>query len=58
MDLRTVMLMLPLRSLLYVILLIIFKLNKDNPQEVPFWITAKMLQAASFLFITRCLSIR
>ncbi len=54
MDLRTVILMMAIGSLLFGLLLIVFKYKKDNPQEVPFWITAKMLQAfGSFLLYLR-----
>lgn len=54
MDLRTVMLMLAIGSFLFGLLLISFKFNKSNPQKVPFWITAKILQAAgSFMLYYR-----
>ena len=51
MDLRTLMLMLAIGSFLYGLLLIIFKLKRENPQEVPFWITAKILQASGSLML-------
>ena len=51
MDIRTVMLMLAVGSLLFGLLLVIFKFNKNNPQEVPFWIAAKFLQAAGSLIL-------
>ena len=51
MDLRTVMLMLAVGSFLFGLLLVIFKYHKKSPQEVPFWITAKMLQGAGSLML-------
>lgn len=54
MDLRTVMLMLAVGSFLFGLLLIGFKFKKNNPQKVPYWITAKFLQAAgSFMLYYR-----
>lgn len=51
MDLGTVMLMLAIGSLLFGLLLVVFKYKKNNPQEVPFWITAKILQAVGSLML-------
>lgn len=51
MDLRTVMLMMAIGSLLFGLLLIVFKYKKSNPQDVPYWITAKILQAAGSLML-------
>jgi len=51
MDLRTVTLMLAIGSFLFGLLLMIFKLNKSNPQNVPFWIQAKMLQGTGSLML-------
>lgn len=51
MDLRTVMLMLAMGSFLYGLLLAVFKLNKNNPQKVPFWGTAKILQGTGSLIL-------
>ncbi|HHW30741.1 MAG TPA: diguanylate cyclase [Clostridiaceae bacterium] len=51
MDLRTIILMLAIGSFLFGILLIIFKLNKNDPQEVPYWIQAKILQAVGSLLL-------
>lgn len=51
MDLRTVMLMLAVGSFLFGLLLIGFKFKKNNPQKVPYWITAKFLQAAGSLML-------
>ncbi|HHY81995.1 MAG TPA: diguanylate cyclase [Clostridiales bacterium] len=51
MDLRTVMLMLAVGSFLYGLLLVIFKFKTNSFQEVPFWITAKNLQAAGSLLL-------
>lgn len=45
MDLRTVMLMLGFGSFLFGLLLVILKFKRNEPQQVPFWITAKFLQA-------------
>lgn len=54
MDLRTIILMLAVGSFLYGLLLIILRFKKNNPQKVPFWITAKMLQAVGcFLLFYR-----
>jgi len=50
-DLRTVMLMLAMGSFLYGLLLAVFKLNKNNPQKVPFWGTAKILQGTGSLIL-------
>ena len=50
MDLRTVMLLLAIGSFLFGLLLMIFK-YKTNPQEVPFWITAKILQGTGSLIL-------
>jgi len=50
-DTKTVILMLAIGSFLYGLLLIIFKYKKDSPQDVPFWITTKLLQAAGSLLI-------
>jgi len=43
--------MLAIGSFLFGLLLIIFRFNKNNPQKVPFWITAKILQAAGSLML-------
>jgi diguanylate cyclase (GGDEF)-like protein/PAS domain S-box-containing protein len=51
MDLRTVMLMMAIGSFLFGLLLVVFKYKKNNPQEVPFWITAKLLQGAGSLML-------
>jgi diguanylate cyclase (GGDEF)-like protein/PAS domain S-box-containing protein len=51
MDLRTVMLMLAVGSFLYGLLLVVFILKKNSPQKVPFWVSAKMLQAAGSLLL-------
>lgn len=51
MDLRTVMLMLAAGSLLFGLLLVLFQLNRNNPQKVPFWVEAKILQAAGSLML-------
>jgi len=51
MDLRTVMLMLAVGSFLFGLLLVIFKYHKKSPQEVPYWITAKMLQGGGSLML-------
>lgn len=51
MDLRTVILMLAVGSFIYALLLIVFKFNKSNPQEVPCWITAKILQGIGSLML-------
>lgn len=51
MDLRTVMLMLAVGSFLYGLLLAVFKYKKNTPQEVPFWIEAKVLQSAGFFIL-------
>jgi len=55
MELRTVKLLLALGSFLFALLLIAFKYKKKNPQAVPFWISAKMLQAVGsfMLFLAR-----
>jgi len=50
-DIRTVKLMLAVGSFLLGLLLIIFKFKRKNPQEVPFWIRAKMLQAIGSLML-------
>jgi diguanylate cyclase (GGDEF)-like protein/PAS domain S-box-containing protein len=50
-DLRTVVLMLAIGSFLFGILLVLFKYNNSNPQEVPYWITAKFLQAAGSMML-------
>jgi len=48
------MLMLAIGSLLFGLILVVFKLKKNNPQEVPFWIQAKILQSVgSFLLYLR-----
>jgi len=48
------MLMMAIGSLLFGLLLVIFKFNKNNPEKVPFWIPAKFLQAAgSFMLYYR-----
>lgn len=49
MDVRTVMLLLSVGSFLFGLLLIIFKFNKNTPPKVPFWVAAKILQAAGSL---------
>lgn len=51
MELRTVMLMLAVGSFLFGLMLVVFKISQNNPQNVPFWITAKMLQAAGSLML-------
>lgn len=51
MDVKTVMLMLAVGSFLYGLLLIVFKYKKNNPQEVPFWIEAKILLAIGALML-------
>jgi len=51
MDLKTVMLMLAIGSFLYGLLLVVFKYKKNNPQKVPFSITAKILQAVGSLIL-------
>ncbi len=51
MDLRTVMLMLSVGSFIFGLLLVILRFKKNNPQNVPFWIPAKMLQAAGSLLL-------
>ena len=51
MDLRTVMLMLAIGSFLFGLLLLVFKYIKNDPQEVPFWIMAKMLQTVGSLVL-------
>ncbi|MGI6551544.1 MAG: sensor domain-containing diguanylate cyclase [Bacillota bacterium] len=51
MDLRTVMLMLAVGSFLFGLLLIVFRMKKNSPQIVPYWITAKHLQAAGFFML-------
>ena len=54
MDIRTVMLMLAVGSTLFGLLLVIFKLDRNNPHHIPFWTFAKFLQAAgSFLMYLR-----
>jgi len=50
-DLRTVMLMLAAGSFLFGLLLAMFRFNKTNPQKVPFWVEAKILQAAGSLML-------
>jgi diguanylate cyclase (GGDEF)-like protein/PAS domain S-box-containing protein len=53
-ELKTVMLLLAVGSFIFALLLVIFKVNNNNPKEVPYWITAKMLQAAgSFMLFLR-----
>lgn len=51
MELRTVMLMLAIGSYLLGFLLIIFRLNKNNPQNVPYWGLAKILQGTGSLLL-------
>jgi len=51
MDLGTVMLLLSVGSFLFAFLLMIFKFNKNNPQNVPFWIAAKILQGCGSLML-------
>ncbi len=51
MDLGTIILMLAVGSFLFGLLLVVFKYKKSNPQEVPFWIMAKFLQAAGSLIL-------
>ena len=51
MDLRTVMLMLAVGSLLFGLLLMIFQFNRNNHQRVPFWVAAKILQAIGSLML-------
>lgn len=51
MDLKTVMLMLAVGSFLLGLLLVIFRFNKSNPQKVPFWIAAKILQSAGSIML-------
>ncbi len=46
MDTRTVMLMLATGSVLFGLLLVMLKFRKNNPQQIPYWIIAKFLQAA------------
>ncbi|NLY42557.1 MAG: diguanylate cyclase [Clostridiaceae bacterium] len=43
--------MLAIGSFLFALLLIVFKFNNNNFQEVPFWITAKILQASGSLLL-------
>jgi diguanylate cyclase (GGDEF)-like protein/PAS domain S-box-containing protein len=50
-DLRTVMLMLAVGSYLFGLLILLFRLNKNNPYIVPFWVEAKMLQATGSLML-------
>jgi len=50
-DLRTMTLMLAMGSFLYGLLLAVFKLNKNNPQKVPFWAAAKILQGSGALVL-------
>lgn len=51
MDTKTVMLMLAVGSFLLGLLLVIFRFNKSNPQKVPFWIAAKILQSAGSIML-------
>lgn len=51
MDLKTVILLLAVGSFLFGLLLLVFKFNKKDPQEVPFWIVAKLLQAAGSMML-------
>jgi len=50
-ELRTVMLMLSVGSLLFGLLLVLFEFKKTDQQKVPFWIAAKILQAAGSLLL-------
>ena len=45
------MLMLAIGSYLFGLLLIVFRIDKNSPQEVPFWITAKILQGTGTLML-------
>ena len=45
------MLMLAIGSFLFGLLLVAFKHNKNNPQKVPYWILAKILQGIGFLLL-------
>lgn len=45
------MLMLAAGSFLFGLLLAMFRFNKTNPQKVPFWVEAKILQAAGSLML-------
>ncbi|WP_237266803.1 hypothetical protein [Thermoclostridium stercorarium] len=51
MDLGTVMLMLAVGSFLFGLLLSIFKFNNNRPEEIPYWIAAKILQAVGSLLL-------
>jgi len=50
-DLKTVTLLLAMGSFLYGLLLAFFKLNRNNPQKVPFWGIAKILQGIGTLVL-------
>ena len=50
-DLRIIRLILAIGSFIYGMLLILFKFNKKSPQEVPFWIMAKILQGIGSLLL-------
>jgi hypothetical protein len=45
------MLMLAVGSYLFGLLILLFRLNKNNPYIVPFWVEAKMLQATGSLML-------
>jgi len=51
MELRTVMFMLAIGSYLLGFLFIIFRLNKNNPQNVPYWGLAKIFQGTGSLLL-------
>lgn len=46
MELATIMLMLAVGSFIFALLLVVLKFRNGNPQEVPYWIAAKLFQAA------------
>lgn len=50
-ELKTVMLMLAVGSYIFGLLLVVFKVNNNNPKEVPYQITAKMLQGTGSLLL-------
>lgn len=51
MDLKTVMLLLAVGSYLLGLLLIFLRYKKSNPQKIPFWIEAKLLQGTGSLLL-------
>lgn len=52
MDLGAILFVLAIGSFIFGLLLVVFKFNKKNPQNVPFWIPAKFLQAAGSFMLS------